>query len=79
MAMAIMPMRPLTMLVENSGDETKLPSTWTEAPKSNYIDIMPRARHSALPLANPWVTPLLIRSCLIHQARLPNKLSNYAF
>ena len=41
MAMAIMPMRPLTMLIENSGDETELPSTWTEAPKSNYIIIMP--------------------------------------
>jgi len=41
MAMAIMTMRPLTMLIENSGDETELPSTWTEAPKSNYIDIMP--------------------------------------
>lgn len=27
MAMAIMPMGPLTMLIENLGDETKLPST----------------------------------------------------
>jgi hypothetical protein len=41
MAMAIMAMRPLTMLIENSGDETELPSTWTDAPKSDYIIIMP--------------------------------------